>query len=153
MSSKPNALQYSKIGKTHNPTVGHFGVESTLKRFIDKEDIWKFRRQHIKYFIENCPCCQKMSILKIPIQTHGFTTSTYYRWIVWEKGIPFQDKGYILVVVCTFTRWVELFAIRTPDTETVYQFSKLKPQTWCNSWNDSRLSSKAFRSIRCTASS
>ena len=23
---------------------------------------------------------------------------------------PFPDKGYILVVVCTFTRWVELYA-------------------------------------------
>ena len=23
---------------------------------------------------------------------------------------PFPDKGYILVIVCTFTRWVELYA-------------------------------------------
>ena len=33
MSNKPNSLQYSKIGKMHNSTVGHFGVERTLKRF------------------------------------------------------------------------------------------------------------------------
>ena len=27
---------------------------------------------------------------------------------------PFADKGYILVIVCTFTRWVELYG--TTDT-------------------------------------
>ena len=59
MSSKPNALQYLKIGKTHNPTVGHFGVESTLIRFIDKEDIWKFRRQHIKNLLRIFPVDRK----------------------------------------------------------------------------------------------
>ena len=77
MSNKPNALKYSKIGKLHNSTVGHFGVERTLKRFIDKENIWKFQKQQIKYFSENCPCCQKINIVKIPIHAHGFTTSTY----------------------------------------------------------------------------
>ena len=32
-SHKPSALQYSKIGKMHKSTVGHLGVERTLKRF------------------------------------------------------------------------------------------------------------------------
>ena len=58
MSNTRNNLQYSKVGKMHNSAAGHFSVERTLKRFIDKEDIWKFQRHHIKYFIENCPCCQ-----------------------------------------------------------------------------------------------
>ena len=33
--------------------------------------------QHIQYYIDHCPCCQKMNMLKIPIHAHGFTTSTY----------------------------------------------------------------------------
>ena len=103
--------QYRKIGKMHNSTVGHFGLERTLKRFKDIDDTWQFQRQHIRYFIDNCPCCQKMSMLKIPIHAHHFTTSTYTPMECLNIDFigPFPDDGYILVIVCTFTRWVELY--------------------------------------------
>ena len=52
-----------------------------------------------------------MNMLKIPIHAHGFTTSTYTPMeclnIVFIG--PFPDQGYILVIVDTFTRWVELY--------------------------------------------
>ena len=110
-SSKPDKIQYTKIGKMHNSFVGHFGLERTLKRFQVLKDVWKFQRQHIKYFIDNCPCCQKMSKLKIPIHAHGFTTSTYTPMECLNIDFigPFPDRGYILVIVDTFTRWVELY--------------------------------------------
>ena len=76
-SFKPNGILYSKIGKLHNSKVGHFGVERILKRFQANNDIWKYQRQHVKWFIDHCPCCQKINVLKIPIHAHGFTTSTY----------------------------------------------------------------------------
>ena len=76
-SFKPSDILYSKIGKLHNSKVGHFGVERILKRFQAQNDTWKYQRQHVKWFIDYCPCCQKMSVLKIPIHAHGFTTSTY----------------------------------------------------------------------------
>ena len=74
-------------------------------------DVWKFQRQHIRYFIDNCPR-QKMSKLKIPIHAHGFTTSTYTPMECLNIDFigPFPDRGYILVIVDTFTRWVELYA-------------------------------------------
>ena len=52
-----------------------------------------------------------MSMLKIPIHTHGFMTSTYTPMGCLNIDFigPFPDKGYILVIVCTFTRWVELY--------------------------------------------
>ena len=57
-----------------------------------------------------CPCCQKMNMLKIPIHAHGFTTSTYPPMECLINFIgPFPDQGYILVIVDTFTRWVELY--------------------------------------------
>ena len=31
---------------------------------------------------------------------------------------PFPDKGHILVVVCTFTRWVELYATVDATSQT-----------------------------------
>ena len=76
-SYEPSSSQYSKIGMMHKPIVGHFGLERTLKRFKDRKDTWEYQRQHIRYYIDHCPCCQKMNMLKIPIHAHGFTTSTY----------------------------------------------------------------------------
>ena len=110
-TSKPDDQQYRKIGKMHNSLVGHFGLERTLKHFKDVDDIWQFQRQHIRYFIDHCPCCQKMSMLKAPIHAHGFTTSTYTPMECLNIDFigPFPDDGYILVIICTFTRWVELY--------------------------------------------
>ena len=50
--------------------------------------------------------------LKIPIHAHGFPTSTYSPMDCLNIDFIclFPDKGYILVIVCTFTRWVELYA-------------------------------------------
>ena len=76
-STKPNESQIAKIGRLHNSKVGHFGLERTLKRFKDRKDVWQFQRQHVRHFIDECACCQKMSMLKVPIHAHGFTTSTY----------------------------------------------------------------------------
>ena len=105
---------YKKISKMHNSTVGHFGLERTLKRFKDSKDTWTFQRQHIRAFIDNCPCCQKMSMIKIPIHAHHFTTSTYTPMECLNIDFigPFPDGGHILVIVCTFTRWVELYVTK-----------------------------------------
>ena len=93
----------------HNTDVGHYGLERTLKRFKELKDTWEYQRQHVRYLIDHCPCCQKMNILKIPIHAHGLTTSTYTPMeclnIDFIGRLP--DQGYILVIVDTFTRWVE----------------------------------------------
>ena len=110
-STKPNKIQYSKISKLHNSVVGHFGLERTLRRFKELKNVRQFQRRHFRHFIDNCPCCQKMSMLKIPIHAHGFTTSTYTPMECLSLDFigPFPDRGYIFVIVCTFTRWVELY--------------------------------------------
>ena len=73
-STKPNESQIAKIGKLHYSKVGYFGLERTLRRFKDRKDVWQFQRQHIRHFIDECACCQKKSMLRIPIHAHGFTT-------------------------------------------------------------------------------
>ena len=96
----------------HNSFVGHFGLERTLKRLKEINETWKFQRQHVRHFRQHdrCPCCQKMSMLKILIHAHHFTTSTYTPTEC--LNIDFVGLflgGYILVIVCTFTRWMELY--------------------------------------------
>ena len=50
-------------------------------------------------------------MLKIPIHAHHFTTSTYTPKECFNIDFvgPFLDGGYVLVIVCTFTRWIELY--------------------------------------------
>jgi hypothetical protein len=69
--------QYRTISSVHNSNVGHFGLDRTLTLLKAIEQVWEFQRQHVRHFINHCPCFQKMSLLKIPTHGHGFTTSTY----------------------------------------------------------------------------
>ena len=110
-STKPNKIQYPKISKLHNSKVSHFGLERSLRCFKELKNVWQFlfQRQHVRNFIDDCPFCQKMSILKIPIHAHCFTTSTYTPMECLNIEFLGPDKGYILISVCTFTRWVELY--------------------------------------------
>ena len=91
------------IGSVHNSFVG---LERTLKRLKETGETWKFR-----HFIDRCPCCQKMSMLKIPIHAHHFTTSTDTPMECLNIDFvgPFPDGGYILVIVCMFARWIEFY--------------------------------------------
>jgi hypothetical protein len=70
---KLTSFQYKTISALHNSTVGHFGLERTMKRLNDINQKWEFQRQQVRWFIDYCPCSQKMSI---PLHAHGFTTST-----------------------------------------------------------------------------
>ena len=52
-----------------------------------------------------------MNMSTIPIHAYCFTTSTYTPMECLNIDFigPFPDQGYILVIVDTFTRWVELY--------------------------------------------
>ena len=91
-SYKPSLSQNSKIDMLYNTVVGHYGLEPTLKRFKDLKDTREYQRQHVRYFIDHCPCCQKMNMLKIPIHAHGFTTSTYTPMECLNISIHFRIK-------------------------------------------------------------
>ena len=95
--------------------VGHMGVQSTVKRLIASNSTWQFMRQHVKHFVRHCPVCQKLSSVKFPTHPHPFTTSTYepMQCLNIDFVGPFPDDGYILTIVDTFTRWIELYS--TPD--------------------------------------
>jgi RNase H-like domain found in reverse transcriptase/Integrase core domain len=104
---KLTRFQHVTISKFHNLQVGHFDLEHTLKQLKDTNNTWQFQSQHVRWFIDHCPCCQKMSMLKVPIHAHGYSTSTYTPNIDFIG--PFPDGGHVLVIIDTFTRWVELY--------------------------------------------
>jgi transposase InsO family protein len=116
----PESLR-TLIAKVHNGTSGHHGVERTLRMMttptskdskvilVNKQT--PLLRTHIKHYIQQCPSCQKMSMIKVPILTHPFTTSKYYPMECLNVDFigPYPDKGYVFVIIDTFTRWVELY--------------------------------------------
>jgi hypothetical protein len=76
------------IGKVHNSISGHHDLERTLRMLttpssadstvILVDSKTPKLRSHVKQYIATCPCCQKMSMLKLPVHAHPFTTSHYY---------------------------------------------------------------------------
>ena len=73
--------EFKIISSVHNTICGHMGVELTLKRLHALGHNWHSMREHVRRFIRmHCPCCQKMSFLKVPIMANHFTASTYSPW-------------------------------------------------------------------------
>ena len=110
---------YKIISKVHNSVAGHHGVQRTINKLETQGQSWQFMKEHVKRFIKQCPCCQKMSYIKVPIHTHPFTTAAYEpmeRINVDSIGpLPPDEYGnaYILVIRDCFTRVVELSATKS----------------------------------------
>ena len=95
----------------HNAIVGHNGVDRTLTRLFSLSQVWKNMKQHVRSFIRNCPCCQKLSAVDAKINAAHFSTSTHaiFDTLNIDYIGPFPDKGYILVIIDTLSRWIEMF--------------------------------------------
>ena len=87
-------------------------VIRNLKSIVEK---WSGMREDARQFIAHCPCCQKMTQTKTPVNAYRYTTSTYrpMKCLNIDFIGPYPDKGSILVIIDTFTRFVEL--IPCPD--------------------------------------
>jgi len=102
--------KYKLIAQVHNTTVGHHGVERTYNKLLALHEPWQYMREHVRRYIRRCPCCQKMSVLKVPIVTRSFSNSTYtpFERIQVDTIGPLPkdeyNNEYILVCRDTFTR-------------------------------------------------
>ena len=80
---------------------------------------------HIKRLIKICPLCQKMNTLKyqyILIHLHWHHIVQWIGFIYIDTIGPFLvDKNgneYIFNIFCSFSRFVELYAMKTTDAES-----------------------------------
>jgi hypothetical protein len=111
------------IATYHNSAVGHHGVDRTYNKLKANNHEWEYMRENIRKFIDMCPCCQKMSYLKIPIHTSPFTNATYRpmeRLNIDTIGpLPADEDGnkYIIVIIDTFTRVTELYAAKNTTAQ------------------------------------
>jgi hypothetical protein len=114
--------KYELINMIHCTQLGHFGVEITLRKLKQQGLSWPLMRQHVQQFIRQCPLCQKVSAIKIAIKTKPFTTASLEpqeKLNIDSIGPLPESRGfiYILVVICCFTRFVELFPLRSTEGE------------------------------------
>ena len=70
-------LQLEAIEMCHNAMVGQGGIARTLDKLPSIDQEWLDMTSNVRDFIRNCACCQKMSVIKIPVHIHKCTTSTY----------------------------------------------------------------------------
>ena len=113
---------YNKIKAVHNSKAGHAGVERTVSCLQAKGTAWLYMRTHVRHFIRQCACCQKINAVKTPIQTHNFIVSSYQPMVKLNIDFigPFnteEESGYVLTVIDCFTRWVELFPCEFENAE------------------------------------
>jgi hypothetical protein len=108
-----------EIAYVHNSTIGHFGVDRLIEKLQKRNHKWPYMRQHCKQFIKECPYCQKMQYIKLPIHASPFTTASYQpmEQLNWDTigPLPPDAKGnkYILVIIDCFSRYVSLYPL--PD--------------------------------------
>ena len=95
--TQPTDEQLEAIQMCHNSIVGHNGVDRTLTILFSLQHAWKHMKQHVRNFIKNCACCQKMSSTAEPINVNHYSTSTYSIFDTLNIDFlgPFPDKGYI----------------------------------------------------------
>ena len=116
--------KYNMISKVHNSNVGHHGVDRTLNLLKTQGNKWKGMREHVIWFLGNCPCCQKLNTQRVHINGHPFSLAAYRPMEslhIDTLSMCIEDNEgylYILVVIDGCSRWVELYPIKDLSAET-----------------------------------
>ena len=128
------AFVQSVIKKFHNKVEGHLGINKTLQcvetylhDHLTEKDTkipYKVKFEAVKEFVASCPICQKRDRDFTKLYSEPFIGSTYepMECVQIDHIGPFQKdtrgNTHILVMVDTFSRWTELYAVPDAGAET-----------------------------------
>jgi len=118
-----NDVELAVLNLQHNATRGHVGVEATVKRVKATGVSFPDLELKVRTFIRRCSFCQLTSLIKPLIRVKKFTTGSSYPFQVLCADhigpLPMDEEGYqyILVLICGFSRWIELYPTRSTTAE------------------------------------
>ena len=118
---------YDHIERFHNSWSGHRGVEATIAMLKDEGVSWRGMTKHVRQFVNQCPICQKTNNRAISYNTTAFVTSSnapHKRINVDSFAVGSADENgneYVVVIVDTCTRWVELHPVKDLKAESIAQ--------------------------------
>jgi len=106
-----------------NATAGHLGVRKTYLRVEDKF-FWINMRKDTREYIRKCMKCQEIKIKSIPIvPASSYSPDKPWDLVFVDLMGPYpktaKQNVFLLVIVCGFSKYVELFAIRKATSEKV----------------------------------
>ncbi len=115
----PKTMQNKLLHWAHDhPTAGHGGQQKTLFRLSTKV-FWESMRKDIYNYIAACQACQKFKYNNAPTASPMQLHLVNEPWhtigmdIMGPYPTTARQKRFLLVVVDYFTRWIELFPIRS----------------------------------------
>ena len=116
------------IETVHNDMVGHHGITQTLRMLKAKHISWLSMRNDVVQFIHSCPICQKSRVTQIESnipEYHAIEAYEPFEEVSLDSmiNLPVDERGnrHILVVIDTFTKFVELFPVKDLSADTAAQ--------------------------------
>jgi transposase InsO family protein len=106
-----------------NAISGHLGIRKTFYR-LEQRVFWKTLRRDVARFIAHCKSCQTSKSPRYPpAPASSFTTEVPWDVIAIDLMGPYpkgtNGNTHMLVVVDVFTRYVELFALRSTKSNII----------------------------------
>lgn len=121
----PKKLQEKLLRWAHNhPTAGHGGQQKTLFR-LSTRVYWASMRKDIFNYVAACPECQRFKYNNRPMANPMQLHEVIEPWhtigidIMGPFPVTSRQKRFLLVIVDYFTRWVEMFPMRTTTSEDI----------------------------------
>ncbi|CAF1539828.1 unnamed protein product [Adineta ricciae] len=121
----PTAMKSKLIQWAHDhPMAGHAGRTKTIHR-LSSRVFWPALRKDVYKYVQGCTLCQQFKYntqpLSMPLQLHMVTEPWHTIGVDIMGPFPItqRQKQFLLVVVDYFTRWVEVFPLRTTTSNVI----------------------------------
>ncbi|CAF3221850.1 unnamed protein product [Rotaria sp. Silwood2] len=121
----PKTMQNQLLTWAHDhPTAGHGGQQKTLFR-LSTRVYWKSMRKDIFNYVAACQACQQFKYNNAPTSSLMQMHLVNEPWhtigmdILGPLPTTARQKRFLLVVVDYFTRWIELFPLRSTTSNDI----------------------------------